>query len=161
MVRPLRIEFPGAIYHITSRGNARGNIFLEKTDREKFLTIVDEVLERYHWICYGYCLMNNHYHIIIETPEGNLSKGMRHINGVYTQYFNWRHNNVGHIFQGRFSAILIQKERHLLELCRYVILNPVRAGIVDLPEKMAMEQLQSDMRGKQNTYKTGYRLGIK
>ncbi len=90
--------------------------------------------ERFNWLCHAYCLMNNHYHLIIETPEGNLSRGMRQLNGVYTMGFNRWHRAVGHIFQGRYKAILIEKERYLLEVCRYVVLNPVRAGLVGKPE---------------------------
>ena len=133
MARPLRIEFPGAVYHITSRGNARLPIFDDDRDRERFLGILEEVVMRYHWLCHGYCLMDNHYHLLAETVEGNLSIGMRHLNGVYTQQFNRRHNRVGHVYQGRFKSILVEKESYLLELCRYVVLNPVRAGKVKHP----------------------------
>ena len=135
MARPLRIEYEGAVYHITTRGNEKKPIFKEEEDRKIFLEILDEVNKRYNWICHAYCLMNNHYHLIIETPDGNLSKGMRQLNGVYTQIFNRRHHRVGHIFQGRYKAILIQKESHLLEVCRYVVLNPVRAKAVKHPEE--------------------------
>ena len=135
MTRPLRIEFPGAFYHVTSRGNARAAIFLEDYDRESFLYVLTEVVKRFNWLCYAFCCMDNHYHILIETPEANLSAGMRQLNGVYTQLFNRRHNRVGHIFQGRFKAILVEKEHHLMELCRYIVLNPVRAGLVSAPEQ--------------------------
>jgi REP element-mobilizing transposase RayT len=100
-----------------------------------FLNIVEEVNDRYHWLCHAFCLMNNHYHLVIETPDGNLSKGMRQLNGVYTMRFNRRHGSVGHVFQGRYKAILIQKESHLLQACRYVVLNPVRAKGVRIPER--------------------------
>jgi len=135
MARPLRIEYPRAVYHITSRGNERKPIFKDKKDRGIFLEMVQKTNHRYNWICHAYCLMGNHYHLLIETPDGNLSKGMRQLNGVYTQLLNIRHKRVGHVFQGRYKAILIQKESHLLEVCRYVVLNPVRAGIVERPEK--------------------------
>lgn len=134
MARPLRIEYSGAVYHITSRGNERKSIFRDNEDRETFLDVLKNVNRRYNYLCHAYCLMDNHYHIIIETPDGNLSRGMRQLNGVYTQRFNKRHNRVGHIFQGRYKAILIQKESHLLEVCRYVVLNPVRAKAVNRPE---------------------------
>lgn len=134
MARPLRVEFPGAIYHITSRGNARQEIFVSKDDWMIFLSILQEVIEQYNWLCYAYCLMPNHYHLLIETLEPNLSLGMRQLNGVYTQRFNNKHNRVGHLFQGRFKSILVQRESYLLELCRYVILNPVRAKIVSHPK---------------------------
>jgi len=135
MARPLRIEYPGAIYHITSRGNARQPIFRDDKDREVLLEILGVVVVRYNWLCHAYCLMNNHYHLLIETPEGNLSQGMRQLNGIYTQRFNRKHTMVGHVFQGRFKAVLVDKENYLLELCRYVVLNPVRAGIVKFPGK--------------------------
>ena len=135
MARPLRIEYDGALYHITSRGNARKPIFKGDEDREAFLEILHNTNIRYNWICHAYCLMNNHYHVIIETPDGNLSRGMRQLNGVYTQAFNRRHKRVGHIFQGRYKAILIQKESHLLEVSRYVVLNLVRAKAVIRPDQ--------------------------
>ncbi len=130
MARPLRIEFPGAVYHITSRGNAKQFIFMDDVDRGKFLKVLFSVVERFNWLCHTYCLMDNHYHLIIETPEGNISRGMRQLNGVYTQVFNRRHKRVGHLFQGRYKAILVDKDSYLLSLCRYVALNPVRAGLV-------------------------------
>jgi REP-associated tyrosine transposase len=133
MTRPLRIEYPGAVYHLTSRGNEKKNVFSDDGDREAFLRILARVNDRYHWICHAYCLMDNHYHLLIETPEGNLSLGMRQLNGVYTQAFNKRYNRTGHLFQGRYKAILIQKDSHLLEVCRYVVLNPLRARRVENP----------------------------
>ena len=135
MSRPLRIEYAEAVYHITSRGNARRSIFKDDKDRRMFLNILGEVNDRYHWFCHAYCLMNNHYHLVIETPDGNLSRGMRQLNGVYTMRFNRRHRSVGHVFQGRYRAIVVQKESHLLEVCRYVVLNPVRAKGVEVPER--------------------------
>ncbi len=135
MARPLRIEYDGALYHVTSRGNEKREIFLDDEDRLNFLEILKKVNEKYNWLCHAYCLMNNHYHLVIETPDGNLSKGMRQLNGVYTQFFNKKYSRVGHLFQGRYKAILINKDSHLLEVCRYVVLNPVRAGIVNSPEQ--------------------------
>lgn len=131
MARPLRIEFAGALYHITSRGDRREAIFEDDEDREMFLDVLAEVVERYNWICHAFCLMTNHYHLVIETVEGNLSQGMRQLNGVYTQTSNRRHRRTGHLFQGRFKGILVDKDAYLLELSRYVVLNPVRAGMVD------------------------------
>lgn len=133
MARPLRIEYSGAVYHVTSRGNARADIFADFTDRQTFLLLLESSVNRFNWICHAYCLMDNHYHLLIETPDSNLSMGMRHLNGVYTQTFNRRHKRVGHVFQGRFKAVIVEKESHLLELCRYVVLNPVRAGMVSTP----------------------------
>lgn len=126
MTRPLRIRFEGAVYHITSRGNARATIFKDNNDWQEFLEILKRVIRRYRWVCHGYCLMDNHYHLIIETPMGNISEGMRQLNGTYTQYFNRRYKSVGHIFQGRFKGILIERDEYLLEVISYVVLNPVR-----------------------------------
>jgi REP element-mobilizing transposase RayT len=130
MARPLRLEYEGAVYHITSRGNARQDIFLVDPDRELFLQILADTAERFGWICHAYCLMTNHYHLLVETPKANLSRGMRHLNGVYTQAFNRRHLRTGHVLQGRFKAIVVEKESHLLELARYIVVNPVRAKMV-------------------------------
>lgn len=135
MARPLRIEYPGAVYHVTSRGNGRSKIFKDDRDRTGFLAALDSVVTRYNWLCHSYCLMGNHYHLLIETPDANLSMGMRQLNGVYTQAYNRRYRKPGHLFQGRYKAILVQKESHLLELCRYVILNPVRAKVIEKPEE--------------------------
>jgi REP element-mobilizing transposase RayT len=130
MSRPLRIEYPGALYHVTSRGDGRETIYLDDIDRKAWLALLGDVCQRQNWMCHTYCQMTNHYHLVMETPEGNLSKGMRQLNGVYTQTFNRRHRRVGHVFQGRYKAILVDKDRYLLELSRYVVLNPVRAGLV-------------------------------
>jgi REP element-mobilizing transposase RayT len=135
MARPLRIEFDGALYHVTSRGNERKAIFKDDFDRRLFLDSLAQVNLRFHWLCHAYCLMDNHYHLVVETPDANLSKGMRQLNGVYTQAFNRRHRRVGHLFQGRFKGILVQKESHFLEVCRYVVLNPVGAGMVRHPRE--------------------------
>ncbi len=134
MARPLRIEYPGALYHVTSRGNARQKIFRDDTDRTYFLDLLGKTVSRYRWICHAYCLMDNHYHLVIETPEGNLSRGMKHLNGVYTQKYNWRYKKTGHILQGRFKAIIVDKDSYLLQLCRYVLLNPVRAKMAGTPD---------------------------
>ncbi len=134
MARPLRIQYAGAVYHVTGRGNERKAIFRDDADRELFLDTLAGVNKRYHFICHAYCLMNNHFHLVIETPDGNLSKGMRNLNGVYTQAFNRRHRRAGHLLQGRYKAILVQKESHLLEVSRYVVLNPVRAKATATPE---------------------------
>jgi REP element-mobilizing transposase RayT len=135
MARPLRIEFPGAYYHVTSRGNERKNIFKDKKDREQFLSYVGSAYLRYKAVIHIYCLMNNHYHLLIETPKGNLSQIMRHINGAYTTYYNIRHRRPGHLFQGRYKAILVDADAYAGELSRYIHLNPVRAGMIEIPEK--------------------------
>lgn len=135
MARPIRIEYPGAVYHITARGNERKSIYANDADRRCFITLLEQTVKRFNWICYSYCLMDNHYHLLIETIDPTLSKGMRHLNGVYTQRMNRVHSRVGHLFQGRFKAILVEKGSYLLELCRYIVLNPVRARLVKLPEE--------------------------
>jgi putative transposase len=134
MARPLRLEFAGAVYHVTSRGDRREDIFVNDEDRQEWVIVLGLVCERFNWVVHAYCQMSNHYHLLLETPDGNLSAGMRQFNGQYTQRFNRRHGMVGHLFQGRYKAILIQKEAHLLELSRYVVLNPVRAKMVVSPE---------------------------
>ncbi|MFB2642103.1 transposase [Shewanella bicestrii] len=137
MNRPLQLEFAGALYHITSRGNSRKAIYLEEADFELFLDVLDEVCLRHNWVIHSYCLMDNHYHLLLETPDANfrpdanLSKGMRQLNGVFTQAMNKKHHRVGHLFQGRYKAILVDKDVYLLELTRYHLLNPVRAHMVD------------------------------
>lgn len=134
MTRPLRIEFADAVYHVTSRGNGRQKIFLDEQDNRKFLELFGKTIERFNWICHAFCLMVNHYHLMIETPDANLSKGMHHLNATFCQAHHKRHDTVGHLFQGRFKAIVVDRESYLLELARYVVLNPVRAGLVARPE---------------------------
>lgn len=148
MTRPLRIEFNGALYHITSRGNARQAIFLNGEDFTDFLGILNSVVKRYNFLLHAYCLMNNHYHLLVETPEGNLSKGMRQLNGLYAQRFNQKHQRVGHLMQGRFQSILVDKENYLLELSRYMVLNPVRAGIVKNPKDYRWSSYQGTIGGQ-------------
>ncbi|MEQ1662373.1 MAG: transposase [Thiobacillus sp.] len=133
MSRPLRIEFPDALYHVTARGDRREDIFEDDQDRRAFLQTLEQVVTQFNWLCYAWCLMGNHYHLLIQTPDGNLSKGMRQLNGVTTQTSNRRHRRVGHLFQGRFKAILVDHDAYLLELSRYIVLNPVRAGMVKTP----------------------------
>ena len=130
MARPLRIELSGGLYHVTSRGDRREDIYFSEGDRHTWLEVFGQVCERFNWVCHAYCQMTNHYHTVVETPEGNLSQGMRQLNGVYTQSINRTYGRVGHVFQGRFKGILVEKDAYLLELSRYVVLNPVRAGMV-------------------------------
>ncbi|MSQ18615.1 MAG: transposase [Betaproteobacteria bacterium] len=145
MTRPLRIEYPGAVYHVTSRGNARQRVFLDGDDREAFLATLAWVVERFGWLCHAYCLMDNHFHLLIETPEANLSRGMRQLNGVYTQTFNRRHQRAGHLFRGRFKGILVEKDSYLLELSRYIVLNPVRAKVVKHPGRYAWSSYRATL----------------
>lgn len=111
MARPLRLEYPGALYHVTSRGNARARIYLDDADYRGFLELAGEVCERHNWRIHAYCLMGNHYHLVVETPDPTLSQGMRQLNGVYTQDFNRRHARAGHLFQGRYTAIVVDQDR--------------------------------------------------
>lgn len=134
MARPLRIEFEGAIWHVTSRGNRQQTIFTDDQDRESFLDCLGKVTQRYRWLTHTYVLMDNHHHLVIETPVPTLSRGMRQLNGVYAQRFNCRHSRSGHLFQGRFDSQLIQRDSYLLAVLRYVVLNPVRASVVARPE---------------------------
>lgn len=134
MARPLRLAFAGGLYHVTARGNERKAIVRQDADRARFVDTLATMVDRYQVRCHAWVLMDNHYHLLLETPSPNLSFALRHLNGVYTQAFNRRHRRVGHLFQGRFKAIVVEKEAHLLELCRYVVLNPVRAGIVPHPK---------------------------
>lgn len=133
MSRQLRIEYPGALYHVTARGNGKAAVFLDDDNRRKFLDTLEDSIKAYNFICHGYCIMTNHYHLLIETPDANLSAGIHRLNSVYAKYFNKHNDCVGHVFQGRFKAILVQRDNYLLELCRYIVLNPVRAGMVNHP----------------------------
>ncbi len=135
MARPLRITYPGAFYHITSRGNERKNVFKSKRDREKFFEYLQSASQRYDAAIHAYCLMDNHYHLLMETPSGNLPQIMRHINGAYTTYFNAKRERYGHLFQGRYKAILVDMDEYAKELSRYIHLNPVRAKVAEAPEE--------------------------
>jgi len=135
LARPLRIEYPGALYHVTSRGNDKKDIFRSIKDRQKFLSYLSSAWERHGAVFYAYCLMSNHFHLMLETPQGNLSRIMKHINGSYTTYFNVKHKRAGHLLQGRYKAILVQADTYAAELSRYIHLNPVRAKMVSSPEE--------------------------
>lgn len=135
MARPLRIEFANALYHVTSRGNEQRPIFRSNHDRIAFLSLLGEAAIRFGWSITAYVLMTNHFHLVIQTPEPNLSKGMHWLNGTYAGAFNRRYERSGHLFQGRFHAKLIQKETYFAQVLRYVVLNPVRAKIVERPEQ--------------------------
>jgi REP element-mobilizing transposase RayT len=143
MARPLRIECEGAVYHVTARGNERKRIFFAKGDYERFKEYLTVARERFGCFLHGYVLMGNHYHLILETPEGNLSRVMHYLNGSYTTYLNARRKRCGHLFQGRYKSILVDKDSYLMELSRYVHLNPVRAGIVERPEGYAYSSYQA------------------
>jgi REP element-mobilizing transposase RayT len=130
MSRPLRIEFPGAVYHVTSRGDRREAIYHDDVDRTTQLEIIGQAMDRFDAQVLAYCLMGNHYHLVLHTRSANLSRLMRHVNGVYTQAYNRRHGLVGHLLQGRFKAILVDRAAYLMALCRYVERNPVAAKMV-------------------------------
>ena len=126
MGRPLRISFPGAFYHVTSRGNERRSIYQTNRDFEKFIGYLESATERYGARIHCFCLMTNHYHLLLETPRGNLQAILHHLNTGYTNYFNTKKKRVGHLFQGRYKAILVEKDHYALELSRYIHLNPVK-----------------------------------
>lgn len=130
MSRPLRIEYPDAWYHVMNRGRGGEEIFFTDTDREEFLNVLQEADELWNLKISAYCLMPNHYHLLVQTPEGNLSRCMRHINGVYTQRFNRQHKTEGQLFRGRYKAVLVDKDHYLLEVMRYIHRNPLKAGLV-------------------------------
>jgi putative transposase len=143
MARPLRIEYPGAFYHVTSRGNERKRIFSAKADYIQFKEYLKNAQEKYACRLHCYVLMQNHYHLVLETPEGNLSQVMQYLNGSYTGYFNHRTDRSGHLFQGRYKAILVEVDSYLLQLSRYIHLNPVRAGMVERPQDYSYSSYNS------------------
>jgi putative transposase len=146
MARPIRIEYEGAFYHVTTRGNERGRIFFTETDYEKMKDYLKEAQDKYGYFLHSYILMTNHYHLIVETPYSNLHEIMHYINSSYTTYINRKRGRAGHLFQGRYKAILVDKDTYLLELSRYLHLNPVRAGIVAKPEEYPHSSYRSYIR---------------
>jgi len=143
MARPLRIEYPDAFYHVTSRGNEQKDVFKSQKDREKFLSYLESATTRYGAVIHAWSLMSNHYHLLLETPAGNLSQIMRHINGAYTTYFNVKRKRAGHLFQGRYKAILVEADEYATELSRYIHLNPVRATMTARPEEYQWSSYRS------------------
>jgi putative transposase len=133
VARPLRLEVADGVYHLVARGNERRAIYRDESDRGRFLGLLSATCERFRWHCLGYCLMTNHYHLLVRTPEPNLSRGMRNLNGIYAQAFNRRYERVGHLFQGRYRAILVEAETQLLAVVAYIVRNPVRAGACEHP----------------------------
>jgi REP element-mobilizing transposase RayT len=158
MARPLRIAYPGAYYHVTSRGNEQKDVFKSQRDREKFLEYLASATERYGAVIHAYCLMSNHYHLLLETPAGNISQIMRHINGAYTTYFNIKRKRSGHLFQGRFKAILVEVDEYATELSRYIHLNPVRSGMAKRPEDYRWSSYRSYI--SQNTAPEWLMMGM-
>jgi REP element-mobilizing transposase RayT len=135
VTRPLRVDAPGEFFHVLARGNDRRPIFEDDKDRAYFLDLVTEVVERFHVRCHGYCLMRNHYHLLLQPMLGGLPRAIRHLNGRYAQRLNWRHDRSGHVFEGRYKSILVDTQPYFMELARYIVLNPVRAGMVATPEQ--------------------------
>lgn len=150
MARQLRIEYPDAYYHVTARGNERKDIFKSEKDRVKFLSYLESAVHRYGAVIHAWCLMSNHYHLLVETPSGNLSQIMQHVNGAYTTYFNTKRKRSGHLFQGRYKGILVEADEYALELSRYIHLNPVRVGIVNEPGDYRWSSFQ-EYTGKRKT----------
>lgn len=135
MARPLRIQYQGAMYHVISRGNGRMTLFYTEKDWAEFHSFLERVFAKYNWVAHAWCLMGNHYHLLIETPDANMVPGMKQLNQFYSQFFNWKHRRTGSVLQGRYKAYLVEKESQFLENCRYVVNNPVKAGMVDHPSK--------------------------
>lgn len=134
MARPLRIELEGALYHVSSRGDGEKEIYRDDQDRQNFISVLYKVCKRFNWIIYAYCLMGADYQLLIETPDKNLSQGMRQLNGVYTQTYNRKHDSAGHVFQGRYKSVIVQSDNYLQEMSRYVVLSPVRDNLVQSPK---------------------------
>jgi len=135
MARPLRIQYPGAVYHVMNRGGSRHKVFIDEKDRQVFLNTIGEIHDRWGVEVFGWCLMGNHYHLCLRTPEGNLARAMRHLDGLYTQRFNRLHGRDGALFRGRYKAILVDKDNYLAQVVRYIHLNPLATGLVREPEK--------------------------
>jgi len=142
MARPLRIEYPGAFYHVMSRGNDRKAVFRQKEDYELFLETLADASERFDVLTYAFCLMPNHLHLLIQTKNPNLSQFMKRLLGVYTIRFNRRHKRHGHLFQGRYKAHLVDQDSYFLELSRYIHLNPVKAKLSEKPEKYTWSSMR-------------------
>jgi putative transposase len=131
MPRPLRPQLEGGFYHVVSKGNRGEPIFVDAESRRWHLRICELIIERYGWRCHAYCQVGNHYHLLVETPQPNISRGMQQLNGRYAQWFNWRHGLYGHLFKGRFWSALVESDDYFVELSRYIVLNPVRAAFCD------------------------------
>ena len=131
MSRPLRIEYPGAWYHVMNRGRRAEQIFHDRKDYQAFVQLLGDTSEMWNLRVSAYCLMPNHYHLLVQTPDANISRAMRHVNGVHTQRFNRRHGSDGPLFRGRYKAILVSADSYLVQLVRYIHRNPVKAGLAE------------------------------
>lgn len=158
MARPLRIQYPGATYHVMNRGASRQPIFRDRRDFHNFLSILSDAWGRWKFELYAYCLMGNHYHLCLKTPEAKLSRIMRHINGIYTQRYNRNHGRDGPLFRGRFKAMLIEDEEYLGEVVRYIHLNPVEANIVEKPQDYKWSSHQYYLRHKHYSWLSTERI---
>jgi REP element-mobilizing transposase RayT len=131
MPRPLRPQVPGGIYHLVSRGVRKLPIYTDAESRRRFLALLDETIDRHEWELHAWCLMTNHFHLLVTTIEPTVSEGMQYLNGCYAQWYDWRHGYEGHVFERRFWSALVETDYHLLEAARYIVLNPVRAGLCE------------------------------
>ena len=131
MARKPREEFPGAVVHVFARGVRKHAIYVDDIDRLSYLTLLGQVVRRYGWRCLAYCLMKNHVHLLVETPQPNLATGMHRLHGLHAQAFNRRHRHSGHVFQGRYGAVIVRADDQLLTVVRYIALNPVEAGLCE------------------------------
>ena len=145
MPRAPRIEVPNGIYHVSSRGNRGCEIYADDRDRRVFLALLGRIVQRYRWTCHAYCLMSNHYHLLIETPEPNIAIGMQWLNSTYAHRFNEKYERIGHLFQRRYSDGIILTKEHLHEVIRYIPLNPVRAGLCKRPEGWAWSSCRATL----------------
>lgn len=143
MARPLRIQLPGLTYHVTGRGNGQMTIYVDDFDHHHFLETLEEVVDQHSVDCHSFCMMRNHYHLVVTTQKANISVAIKHLNEGYAQWWNRRHKHVGHLFQGRFGAKIVQDGIYLARACRYTVLNPVRAGVVDRPERFVWSSYRS------------------
>jgi putative transposase len=178
MSRPLRIEFAGAVYHVSARGNDGQPIFLKDGDRRHFLELLGREISQHRWLCHGYCLLTDQYQLLIETPEGHLGRGIGRLNAIYSQWFNRRHGRAGHLFQGRYKAIVIEKALWLSAVSRDLAWAPVRAGLVrrpgqwdwsshraiakdrDAPDWLCIEWILGDFAGSPEGARKAYRTFV-
>ncbi len=161
MSRPLRIEYADAVYHVMNRGLNQKRIFVNKQDYETFLLTLEEACRLFNVIAYAYCLMPNHYHLLIRTPSGNLSRFMRHLNGVYTQRFNRGHSRDGPLFRGRYKGILVQEDSYLIEVVRYIHNNPIKAKMVDRLSQFKWSSHKAYIGGKESISGLDVNFGLK